>query len=987
MNKNYLAFGTLIRTNTASLLLLMFFLVSSSFYGQIIDKPLVPSSSPLVVPAGIISLTVNCWGAGGGGGGSNFTSAAGGGGGGGSFKTGTVTVTPVSTNAQISYTVGQGGTGGTLTTMNGVDGEATIFSTVTANGGKGGKGATSSGNYGAGGSGGVSVGGNSGGNGASATNVLFVGLFSGGGGGGAGSGAAGTAGTTGLGLTGGAGGTGGGGDGGTGMALVGSGGNGSDFGGGGGGGLTLLSLANSTGGKGGNGQITVGYTCPTYSIANNVIAADACVSSGTSIVTLSSSAAGLPIGTYTVVYDRSLPAGTDLEATMEVTTAGSGTFTAVGLTINGTSIITITKLKSVDCISTIGITANVSVTTFPSTPVLGTTTQPNCMISTGSVVLTGLPVSGTVNQAGTVTNNYTISNATGTMTITGLAAGTYTFSVSSGLCLSSSTGNVIMDPPITKTWNGSAWSPVGDPSLDNAVIFSGNATITAPLNACSCQINSGVDIVVGAELSNNNNAIMTIKNGLNVQGTLTFENNASLIQTNENAINIGKIKYKRNTSLVRDFDYVYWCSPVEDQVLNVLSPSSDKYYSHASGNWVLENGANAMNPAGKGFIIRVPRLYTTYSQSVQFEGKPHNGLVSIAIQATSNENLIGNPYPCAIDADSFINHNTLKIGSALYFWTHNTPRTLTGSKYVYTSADYATYTLAGGTGTDPAPSTGGLGVKPLGKIAAGQSFFVLSIGSGFFEFNNLMRISTGGLNSQFFKPANDKKSTSIEKNRVWLNMTNDEGAFKQLLVGYMTGATNGLDKLYDGESLNGNKFVDFYSISDSKNFTIQARGLPFDTADAVPLGYKTTIAGTFQIGIDDADGFFVNQPVYLEDKMTNSVHDLKSGAYSFTTAIGEFNERFVLRYTNTKLGTGNFETTGKGVVVLVKNHQIMINSFDEMMSSVKVYDLKGSLIYEKKNIGRNTLIIDHLISGDQVLVVMTDLENGKKVSEKIVCHN
>ena len=119
-------------------------------------------------------------------------------------------------------------------------------------------------------------------------------------------------------------------------------------------------------------------------------------------------------------------------------------------------------------------------------------------------------------------------------------------------------------------------------------------------------------------------------------------------------------------------------------------------------------------------------------------------------------------------------------------------------------------------------------------------------------------------------------------------------------------------------------------VNSSKNLTVQGRGLPFDPGDEVPLGYKTSIAGTFNIGIDNVDGGLVDQGVYLEDKLTNTIQDLKKGSYSFTTDKGEFKDRFVLRYKDTsKLGTGDFETKGKGVIVSVKNRQIKVNSFDE----------------------------------------------------------
>jgi hypothetical protein len=62
----------------------------------------------------------------------------------------------------------------------------------------------------------------------------------------------------------------------------------------------------------------------------------------------------------------------------------------------------------------------------------------------------------------------------------------------------------------------------------------------------------------------------------------------------------------------------------------------------------------------------------------------------------------------------------------------------------------------------------------------------------------------------FFKvKSNAKVSNSIEKSRLWLNLTNTQGAFKQTLIGYITGATNEYDNVYDGVSFNGNAFIDF----------------------------------------------------------------------------------------------------------------------------------------------------------------------------------
>ncbi|WP_281227166.1 T9SS sorting signal type C domain-containing protein [Flavobacterium aquiphilum] len=154
------------------------------------------------------------------------------------------------------------------------------------------------------------------------------------------------------------------------------------------------------------------------------------------------------------------------------------------------------------------------------------------------------------------------------------------------------------------------------------------------------------------------------------------------------------------------------------------------------------------------------------------------------------------------------------------------------------------------------------------------------------------------------KIAKNKINAVTERNRVWLNFTNTGGAFKQILVGYVTGATNGWDNLYDGVSMDSNPYVDFYSINSDKYLTIQGRALPFVNTDVVPLGYKTVIAGTFEISIDHVDGVLVNQDIFLEDKTTGVFHNLKKGSYSFSTSTGRFNDRFVLVYIdNTVVAT------------------------------------------------------------------------------------
>ena len=299
----------------------------------------------------------------------------------------------------------------------------------------------------------------------------------------------------------------------------------------------------------------------------------------------------------------------------------------------------------------------------------------------------------------------------------------------------------------------------------------------------------------------------------------------------------------------------------------------------------------------------------------------------------------------------------------MYFWTHNTPIAVgtpdPGSGlYAYSGNDYASYNRTGGVSTAaPAlssipPFTGLNDNIPTGKIASGQGFFggsKLSLSDTKIIFDNSMRVGVGtitGDNSQFFKT---KKTKSLEKHRIWLNLTNTQGAFKQTLIGYVTDATNGYEGRFDGESYDGNDFLDFYSKQQDKNLVIQGRSLPFDENDEIPLGYRVAVEGIFSIIIDQTDGVLSNQPVFIEDKVTNTITNLKTGNYIFTTAAGTFDDRFVLRYKDKMLSIDETEAeVNNGIIALYSNNYktliIRNNVKEATVNSVMLYNITGQKI-------------------------------------------
>lgn len=582
-------------------------------------------------------------------------------------------------------------------------------------------------------------------------------------------------------------------------------------------------------------------------------------------------------------------------------------------------------------------------------------------------------------------------------------------------CYSASNAVKIIDGG-TATWNGS-WTN-GPPTIDKLVIINANynTTTNSSFSACSVVVNTPYTLTITAD------EYVEIQNDLTNNGTVNIKNNGSLIQVNDSGVNAGNIRYERTTPLVTNTDYTYWASPVAGYTLGGVSQNltvADKYYSFNSTieDWEQASASTIMYP-GIGYIIRGPEPTGSNPPAIDnfdafFIGVPNNGAYPISGLVVDKSYLLGNPYPSALDADTFLDDNAGVLNGTLYFWTHNTPLDLAANisnpgpnwAYAYSFDDYAAYNITGGVGidpgtvtesapSDPAHSVSGndLGKKPTGKIASGQGFFATTkaaLSGSAIQFNNSMRVGVVDIlkedNSQFFKTRNPKtKTTTFEKHRIWLDLTNTQGVFKQTLVGYITDATNEYDTRFDGESFDGNEFVDFYSINQEKNLVIQGRALPFDENDQVPLGFRTTIEGAFTIKIDQADGVLTNQAVFIEDKLTNTIFDLRSGPYTFNTVAGTFNDRFVLRYTNKTLGTIDLETLENQVLVSNKNKQIKINSKAVTIDKVMVYDLLGRLLFKKDKVNSNEFSVLNLISNSETLLVKVTLQNGEIVTRKIL---
>jgi len=537
----------------------------------------------------------------------------------------------------------------------------------------------------------------------------------------------------------------------------------------------------------------------------------------------------------------------------------------------------------------------------------------------------------------------------------------------------------------TADWNNPAnWKPIGIPTAENCVIIP-EKTILSGADSYAFAKNVTVKSTGNLELQASNNLIVTGWINVNTGGVFEVKNNASIVQKNDDA-NTGNVRIERITEPMNYYDYTYWNSPItlaSGFTLGNLSPetaidiwSYNPTVSGGNGNWVNLNTSTIMDPT-KGYIVKAPDTFsnnpaTKAPYTATFIGTPNNGPILTPISKGINANmsaiigddddewnLIGNPYPSAIDAKKLFDlpENTSIIDGTIYIWTHiSTPTSSYQDPFYgdyvtnYTANDYATFNKTGATGT--ASSATNFEATPSGYIATGQSFFVKAaptMANGTTKnvtFDNSIRIS--GNSTDFNKiRSNSKIADEGEKHRIWLNLTNNSGAFSQTLIGYITNATQGLDRGFDGESFGGNN-VTFYTIIPEAKLSIQGRALPFDTNDVVTLGYKATKKGNYSIRIDHIEGLFVNESIYLVDKQLNITHNLKLKPYVFNTSVGAFDNRFVVRYSGNTLNVdkNNIDDKEVKITYIQNNNTLVINNFllDNIVEKVTLFNIHGQSI-------------------------------------------
>ena len=446
-------------------------------------------------------------------------------------------------------------------------------------------------------------------------------------------------------------------------------------------------------------------------------------------------------------------------------------------------------------------------------------------------------------------------------------------------------------------------------------------------------------------------------------------------------------------------------------------------------NWAQVGSSSAIN-AGEGFTMKGTSGTNTTTvnliqnnpgsqQRYDFRGKPNDGTIPITV-LNLQFTLTGNPYPSAIDLSAFLIEQTNCTGIA-YFWEQDktvnshfiadykggygvfSPGALNSSG-IYIPATFYSYDGSGNEGS--MTGTGNPFERRFSPV--GQGFIIDGLVNGTVEMKNSYRVFVKeGFtnNSQFERTSNSSKpktseaylsniksvsgfdyktvSTAPTPQIRFNTLLNNQG-IRQMVLAFIPGATDGVDRAMDALSSSDEMPADVYFVINDDEYLINA--VNFDMDKKIPIGFKNTDTANFKITVKGIVNFTGTNAVYLHDKTTDIYHDIKNSFYDLTLPGGVNNTRFEITFKN-NVTLGVDETTRESFVVYQDNKAKNLMISNPLLTELAVcnlYDVAGKLIFSKKDLGANATYsfpTSGLSTGIYIVKIATKdkIEVGQKI--------
>ncbi|MCX6257559.1 MAG: T9SS type A sorting domain-containing protein [Bacteroidia bacterium] len=510
---------------------------------------------------------------------------------------------------------------------------------------------------------------------------------------------------------------------------------------------------------------------------------------------------------------------------------------------------------------------------------------------------------------------------------------------------------------LNTTWNGIGSLPQPTPGHNVTVTTGNTVTITASAICNNLTIQAGGTLVV------NTGQTLKVKGNILIQSDVTGTGNF---------VNYGTVSIVGTSTVQRYMSgghYHYVSSPVASGSYSILQTgnTADNFFewSEPTYLWVTHFSGSGTLTRGKGYAVQYNGGATTKTFT---GGALNDGNISIPITYTTTVtvaagdkyyNLIGDPYPCSLNASAFLTSNSSYIG-ACYFWDEN--------NNIFSHSDYATYNLTGGIAASHSDGTPPVtGYTPDGYIASGQSFFVRAASAGSVQFTNAMRVNNTG---HFYKSGDGIS-------RYWLNLSGASD-WNQTLIGFPPQATNGFDTLYDAPKYQGNSYIALYSLLNNEPYAIQGLA-PLSGNVTIPIGLYAGNTGSYTFETGNFENIPSNYSVTLEDVDNNQTVNILTSPYTFSiNTIGNIDNRFLLHFS---IITEVNHLNDNKFNIYSNDGSVYVTSGKPFSGKVEVLNLLGQVVVSTAAVNSTLSKIDmNNVSGCYMVKLTT---NGNVFTQKV----
>ena len=273
---------------------------------------------------------------------------------------------------------------------------------------------------------------------------------------------------------------------------------------------------------------------------------------------------------------------------------------------------------------------------------------------------------------------------------------------------------------------------------------------------------------------------------------------------------------------------------------------------------------------GVGYFVG----YNAASPEISLTGALVSGNQNTAVSTAGDGfNIIANPYAAPISIASFLNANG-NIDASVYLWNDGGQNANSNDR----GGDYVTVNEIGTVGTmDLSDGVPGVNTTAANTdIGSMQGFLVHATSDGDVDYAPTMQTTTAGANADgnFYR--------TIEQSTLKLALS---GAYyNEVLFGFRSDATLGMDRMFDAKKFIGNDNFAFYSKIEEEKFAIQ--GLPELNGEmSMSLGYSIKEAGNYELSIKEMEGIPADYNVTAN--YNGQSYDLSNETASLDLSVGE----------------------------------------------------------------------------------------------------